>query len=63
MSKVESRKILTVENCPKLSRRYSAFDFHENLPKILPKHRNIPGNVENVKNIPEFLVYDGICQK
>ena len=63
MSKVESQKILTVENWLKISRCYSAFDFREYLPEILPKHQNILGNVENVKNIPEFLTFDGICQK
>ena len=46
----ESQKFLMVKNCPKLSRLFSAFDFHENKSKILPKFRNQPENVKNVEN-------------
>ena len=49
MSKVESRKISTVENRPKISRLYFAFDFHENKSKILPKFWNQPEKVKNVE--------------
>ena len=50
MSKVKSRKISMVKNRPKLSRPFSAFDFHENKSKILPKFWNQPENVENDEN-------------
>ena len=33
----ESQKFLTTKNRLKLSRPFSAFDFHENKPKIFPK--------------------------
>ena len=56
----ESQKFLTVKNHPKLSRLYFNFNFHKNKSKILPKFRN---QLENVKNIPEFLKIDSLCQK
>ena len=57
-SKVKSQTLLTSENGPKLSRLFFAFDFYL---LILPKVSKISTFVENVKNIAEFLTFDGIC--
>ena len=54
----ESWKFSEIKNCPKLSRPFSAFGFHENKPKIFPKLKfetPVQKYTEIFKNIPEFL--------
>ena len=51
------------ESCLKLSGTFSAFDFHENKSKILPKFWSQPENVKNSGIFLTFSTLDGVCWK
>ena len=62
-SKVESHRFSTVESCPKIRHHIFTFNFCKSPTDATQNFENFDICRYNVRNIPEFLTFDGICQK